>query len=268
MQEQLISLYQSYCNYQIVDGIQKLDVPIDFDLLYQEISNFIIKNKFGFDPVSLRITSPSRLNQDYINENEHVIHTGIPKGIDGYTSSADNTIPDQNYVHWHPDLEGSYTQSLVDKLEKFSNFPIGRIRLAWLMPNSGYTMHLDLEPMRFHIPIITNKHCYFIQDDSLYHMENGNLYHILTASEHAVQNYGKAPRLHLIYSTYYADNLKNQVNNFFTQEKFNELYYDHLASLDSNSIQTLIKIVSHVPANITKPLHLREILRALLTNSN
>ena len=68
MQDQLISLYQKYCNYQITDGIQSLDFIFDYQKIHHEISNFLIKNNFGFSNVSLRLPFSSVENQDYLKK--------------------------------------------------------------------------------------------------------------------------------------------------------------------------------------------------------
>lgn len=244
MQDQLINIYQSFCRYKITDGIQPLDFAIDYNKVHSEISEFLIENEFGFNSVSLRLTTPSTNNQDYVNKIEDVRLTAVAKNKFKFYTNLENKLHNKDYIHWHPDLEGSYTQSLVSKIEEFSGFPIGRIRLAWLLPNDGYGMHIDMEPMRFHIPLITNKFCYFIQENKLYHMEAGNLYQILTASEHTAENFGNLPRLHLVFSTYHTGQLESEILNFFSDEKYNEIFCNHMSDLDDKSISTLIKLSS------------------------
>jgi hypothetical protein len=102
-------------------------------------------------------------------------------------------------------------------------------------------MHVDLEPMRLHIPLITNKYSYFIEDDKIYHMEQGNLYHIITTSTHTAHNFGNFPRLHLVFSTY-STNLQNNIAQVFTSEHYDDLYYSSLTELNELAISTLAKL--------------------------
>jgi hypothetical protein len=43
-------------------------------------------------------------------------------------------------------------------------------------------------------------------------MKYGKLYHLLTANIHTAWNFGKLPRLHLIFSTYGDEDLTNSLN--------------------------------------------------------
>jgi hypothetical protein len=131
----------------------------------------------------------------------------------------------------------------VPQLEKFTGLNIGRVRLGWLMPNAGYPMHLDLEPMRLHIPLITNNSSYFIHDNKLYQMPYGNLYHLITTGIHTAWNFGKLPRLHLIFSTYgdqALDQALDKLNNLdILQQNF---VNDISAGVDQKTLGFLLNI--------------------------
>jgi hypothetical protein len=90
---------------------------------------------------------------------------------------------------------------LADRLEELTGFKIGRIRLGWLLPDCGYSMHADTEALRFHIPLITNDWAYFLINNQIHHMDKGKLYHLQTTEHHSAFNLGPIPRLHLIFST-------------------------------------------------------------------
>ena len=207
----LIELYQKYCPYQIADHIQELEFTFDIERLRQELFKFIIDNRFGFSIVSLRL-SPGQNN--YASKDE-MLETGA---INPYNFLNDNSNVPENvklnkeYTNWHPDLEHSYLSSLVPEIEKVCGLNIGRIRLGWLQPNSGYPMHTDLEPMRLHIPLFTNDLAYFIHDHKIYKMTYGKLYHLITTDIHTAWNFGTLPRLHLILSTYSDDILDNKIS--------------------------------------------------------
>jgi hypothetical protein len=222
----LIELYQKHCPYQITNNIQQLEFDIDIETLRKELFKFIIDNKFGFSTVSLRL---SKNETNYISPDE-ILESGAinPYGYQ-HQNLPSNSIHNKEYINWHPDLLGSYTASLVPEIEKHSGLHIGRIRLGWLQPDSGYCMHADLEPMRLHIPLFTNNLAYIIHDNNLYHMEYGKLYHLITTNIHTAWNFGSLPRLHLIFSTYADDQIDSEIekltkvqtgeSNFSTQIK-------------------------------------------------
>jgi hypothetical protein len=206
-----------------------MDIKIDIDQLRREIFNFIIENKYGYKGVSLRMPIG---NTKYADENESLVATAsniFARSV--LYKHRTNVIPDSEYTEWHPALSESYLASLVPILEQYSGFSIGRVRLGWLQPDEGYPMHNDLEPMRLHIPIFTNNFAYMLHNNSIDVMQYGKLYHLLVADTHTAWNFGKFPRLHLIFSTHsnneitaeldkldhilisrgnYADHIKNQ----------------------------------------------------------
>jgi hypothetical protein len=228
-QTDLYQLYQKYCSYQITDMVQELDVEIDIERLRTEVFNFIVENNFGYKGVSLRMPPG---NTNYVDEKESLVSTAsniFARSV-AY-KHKNNLIPDSEYTVWHPAIENSYLASLVPLIEQYSGFSIGRARLGWLQPDEGYPMHNDLEPMRIHIPIFTNNFAYILHNNSADNMKYGKLYHLLAADIHTAWNFGKFPRLHLIFSTHgnaelsaeieklddiivsrgnYADHIKNQ----------------------------------------------------------
>ncbi len=197
----LIELYQKYCRYQITDSIQQLDFNLDIETLRKELFKFIIDNNFGFSTVSLRLPEDET---NYISSAEILESGAIDPyyGIFKKKNIPQNIKHNKEYLNWHPQLTDSYVSSLVPKIEHFCGLHIGRIRLGWLHPLSGYDMHADLEPMRLHIPIFTNNLSYIIHDHQLYHMAYGKLHHLITTNIHTAWNFGNLSRLHLIFSTY------------------------------------------------------------------
>jgi hypothetical protein len=251
MKNKLISVIQPYCNYKINHAVQLINSDIDTEKIRQEILSFLLKNQFNYKSVSLRLPEISSDNQDYLTPSESVFETGVGFYQIETNTQAGNLRPGEDYKYWHPDLENSYTKTVVEKLELLSGFNISRVRLVWLLPTEGYPMHVDIEPMRFHIPIITNKLSYFLEDDSLYHMESGKLYHLVTSTLHAAWNYGKLPRLHLIFSSYYSAELANKITELFDIEEVKkEYYYDHLSSIDTPTIKALMKLAPSYQVDI------------------
>ena len=241
----LIGLYQKYCPYKIKDNIQLLDFDIDIETLRKDMFNFIANNKYGYHATSLRIP----LNKtDYIDSNEILEATGVQSYIHTANSNkidALNNTPNDQYINWHHDLENSYVTELVPQLEALCGFSIGRIRLGWLMPDSGYSMHLDFEPMRLHIPLITNDCAYLIHENKIYNMKYGKLYHLITTGIHTAWNFGKLPRLHLIFSTYGDDELNTQINKLGDIEFLQKNYLDHIsAGIDDITLSFLLKLAN------------------------
>lgn len=245
MDARLLDNYQRVCRYTISNGIQLLDLPINFDQIQKEILHLLVKHNYHLEPVSLKLYKPSNDPKDFVVADETVWHNGINilqnKDIN---LQPYNSRPDEEYVYWHPDLVGSYTQEVAHDIEQYSGLTIGRVRLAWLLPSQGYPMHVDLEPLRFHIPLITNKHSYFIQNNQLYHMSYGSLYHLMTTTEHTGHNFGNLPRLHLVFSTHATKEVSDIITTIINEEYTIEKYYNHLESsgINKNSIASLIQI--------------------------
>lgn len=240
--ETLIELYQKYCPYQIYNQIQKLDFEFDIDRLRRELFDFINKNQFGFDPVSLKLPT----GQTNYNSKEEMLETG---GIDAINYLKDVCIPsntrhNKEYLDWHPDLIKSYTRSLAAEIEKICVLHIGRIRLGWLQPGKGYPMHCDLEPMRLHIPLFTNNLAYIIHKDKLYNMKYGKLYHLITTDLHTAWNFGNLPRLHLIFSTYGDKTLDVEIEKLKYKEVTAKNFSDTIENqgIDKYSVLEILKI--------------------------
>lgn len=221
----LLELTQKHCAYQITAPFQKLDFNFDIETLRREIFNFIINNNFGYQTVSLRLPEG---NNDYTSKFEYLESGGTQafifrddhnyEEVDKNTAQNNRRHVNKNetrhseYIHWHPMLKDSYLATLVPNLEKLCGLKIGKIRLGWLMPDSGYPLHYDLEPLRLHIPIITNNNAYMIHDQEVFHMQYGNLYHLITTNVHTAWNFGCLPRLHLVFSTYIDDQIDIEIN--------------------------------------------------------
>ena len=243
----LIGLYQKHCPYQIIDHIQDLEFTFDIERLRKELFKFIIDNKFGFSAVSLRLPQGAT-NYTSIDEkletgaidpnNYHHTHENIPSNI----------IHNSEYLYWHPQLVDSYIASLVTEIENLCGLHIGRIRLGWLQPHLGYKMHCDLEPMRLHIPLFTNNLAYMIHNHELYHMQYGKLYHLITTNIHTAWNFGKLPRLHLIFSTYADDVVDTEIAKLTQFDLSSQNFIDTIKNqgVDSYSLLEIFRIAESV----------------------
>lgn len=196
----IFDLYNDKTNYEVTDFVQQLDFDVDIETLRKEIFSLIVKNNYGTKVVSLRMPKD---NLNWIDTNEI-----LESGSVGPFATADvgikpaNELENNSYTEWHPDLKNSYLKSLATDIEKLIGMPIGRVRLGWLQPDSGYPIHADTEPMRIHIPIFTNDLAYIIHSGTLTNMQYGKVYHLITPKTHTAWNFSRLlPRLHLIFST-------------------------------------------------------------------
>jgi len=244
--QELRELYQKNVNYRINNDLQELDYNVDIDQLRKEIFSIITKNDYGYDTVSLRMPID---NTNWVDQKENVTTGGInpiyydirkPEMRDDF-----NFRPNIDYTEWHPDInKDSYIIKLINEIENFVGLKIGRVRLAWQPPNYGYTLHSDHEPMRLHIPIITNKDAWFINDKKIYHMDYGKLYHLITTGPHTATNYGALPRLHLILSTYVSEEITKKIFELKDPVKSIDNFKDTInqQGVDQNSLAVLLKL--------------------------
>lgn len=243
----LLELYQKY-NPLITDVVQELDFSVDIERLRIELFDFIIKNNYGMSAISLRLQKDKTnyISEDYKLENEaqnfYIYKNDIPTDIDS------------EFIHWHPDLKNSYTASLVPDLEKLCGFPIGKVRLAWLQPEKGYSMHVDVEPMRIHIPIFTNDLSYILHDQKTFNMKYGKVYHLLTTRVHTAWNFGKMPRLHLIFSTYADGELKQELDQIRSEEFHETMFIETIKNqgVDLYSLTKLLQLNPNKTGKMSK----------------
>ena len=243
----LIELYQKHCSYQITDHIQELEFTFDIERLRKELFKFIIDNKFGFSAVSLRLPQGAT---NYISIDEK-LETGAIDPSNYHHSNENiplNITHNSEYLYWHPRLVDSYIASLVPNIEELCGLHIGRIRLGWLQPHLGYKMHCDLEPMRLHIPLFTNNLAYMIHNHELYNMQYGKLYHLITTNIHTAWNFGKLPRLHLIFSTYANDVVDTEIDKLGQFELSSQNFIDTIKNqgVDSYSLLEIFRIAESV----------------------
>lgn len=259
MDKKILQLIQHYCKYKIEDSVQKIDIKLNYDRVFDETTSFLKKYNLGLEEVSLKLPFSTAKINDYVDEKEGVEYTAEIPNITSYVPRR-NTTPSENYSFWHLDFEKSYIKDLAKELEDISGFKIGRIRLAWLKPNSGYPIHVDLEPLRFHVPIITNKKCFFLENEKLYQMHVGSLYHLFTSAEHTAHNWGRLPRLHLIFSSYYEKELEDEIKRYFSSEQPSQNVYDHIIDLDEKTKNFLLYLSFH-SNKLDKTLKFKEILK-------
>ena len=210
----ILKTYNNICRYDIHKPIQPLDCEVNIDAIKQEALNIITTGKHGFK--SLILTLPPG-KSDWTEEYEDVQYGGVNACGEDYSKikwvdQSQPTFSDgTDYTEWHPLCK--HIRDTKTQLEDYSGLQIIKARLIWMMPDYAYPMHCDFEPMRFHIPLLTNSYSYFIHSEKLCTMPYGSVYHIITDDVHTAMNYGLYPRLHLVYSTYANSDINQQLQD-------------------------------------------------------
>ena len=80
---------------------------------------------------------------------------------------------------------------------------VGRVRFLRLKAKSCYSLHVDPDEFRFHIPLKTCRKSFFVVADKIYRMsEVGTLYVLKTTEEHTAVNASFEDRDHIVFDTY------------------------------------------------------------------
>jgi len=108
-------------------------------------------------------------------------------GSEGRLSRVDQEKEFTTFVYDLP-----YTNYVLSTLKMY------RCRLLNMMPKTCYTYHND-PTMRIHIPLITNKNCFFVVDDIVSrYPADGSYYLIDTTKKHTFVNASQDERLHIV----------------------------------------------------------------------
>ncbi len=117
-------------------------------------------------------------------------HRGIGKSI------AKTPEWEHQFCKLQPALKDSIVAEYLDWL----GVPVYRTRIMVSRPKSCYSIHRDYSP-RLHLPLITNKQCYFIFKNpaEFIHMPaDGQTYWVDTRADHTFMNGSIENRLHLV----------------------------------------------------------------------
>jgi hypothetical protein len=120
------------------------------------------------------------------------------QGDDPWTSAVGRMSGNRNNCveHNFDQLNDFFKNSIFEEL--ITEFKLYRSRLLWVYPFTCYTMHRDTS-RRIHIPLISNKECYFVfKNLAPIHLEVGKVYITDTTKFHTFMNCSDKPRLHLV----------------------------------------------------------------------
>jgi len=120
-----------------------------------------------------------------------------------YDSKAKKWLArERDFVLNHPAIQASYLSEVIETVQSRLGYQIGRYRLMRLKAKSCYSWHMDPDPFRLHIPIVTNESCFYLTENG--GMERmltlGQLYKVDTSVHHTAVNASFSDRLHLVIS--------------------------------------------------------------------
>lgn len=95
-----------------------------------------------------------------------------------------------------------YMKVVIEQINSFGLFP-HRARIIRLRAHSASDWHRDapddIYKVRLHIPIVTNRFCFFEVDDEAEHFSaDGSAYFVFVNKIHRVVNWGNQDRFHLV----------------------------------------------------------------------
>ena len=179
----------------------RVNLNIDTERLGKEYLDF--KEHLGF-----KTDNPANIDFNAICINripgdERSITGGNVRGL--YWTMPDTTnveeqrlpfIEESKYTELCPEFKGPYVEEVYNMINK--RFKLGRCRFLMKPPRSCLSWHRDPE-MRLHIPIITNKGCKMVIEDTAFHMpSNGNGYITDNTRYHNFFNGSEIDRVHLV----------------------------------------------------------------------
>jgi len=181
-------------------------VSTDPSILIKEMTSVIFPHP---DFILDRFNGSGQIALKYSPEvMQHHPHVNLWECGIGTLSDWDNCIPvtTEMFDTIHPALKGSYFEEVIqlvtDHARKYGD-GIGRVRLMRLKPRTCYTLHMDPEEFRYHIPLITNDQSFFVVGDCIDRMKYvGQLYTLRTKEMHTAVNASYINRDHLVFDTY------------------------------------------------------------------
>lgn len=182
--------------------IERLEYSIDVERFLGVISKFVHLN----EQTQIMLTRDSRYSKAIPGADlAHPLQWANGAGslfnqrLKRYTSKT------SDYTHLPSFFVGTYVEEVIENVKKIASpKKIGRVRLLTLLPKTCYSLHIDEEEFRFHIPIQTSHDSFFVSGTTIDRMpEVGQLYTFKTDEEHTAVNASLTEkRIHLVFDTY------------------------------------------------------------------
>lgn len=210
-----------YCN--------KLDIEIDRDKVWESFNQLFISLGLDYDTfIKTEFESCMEAQKNQPIEDRGYFwelplsHLPGVTGLDRLYKHrgtiemlADMGIHDRMFTETLDELKVTYLYKIIQSVyvkhkETTGRDFVGKIHCLWLNGNERYELHTDYKhnPIRYHIPIVTNKDVFWIfrdkTDESKYyklHMDVGTVWQFYPLEIlHSVVNNSNIPRVHLIVS--------------------------------------------------------------------
>jgi hypothetical protein len=135
---------------------------------------------------------PDLWQQDRVAKDEN----GVPYTKETWNSAVGRMKDRElSFDQINPYIVGTSFERVITK------YKLSRTRLMWINGMRCYSIHKDSTP-RIHIPLITNKECYFVFKQGLAghieYMPTGYVYWTDTRQDHTFMNCSEEPRLHIV----------------------------------------------------------------------
>lgn len=143
-----------------------------------------------------------------------------------------------------------YISNLIQNTFYFDHLKL--IRLVRLKNNSVIIPHKDFleteeEFLRFHIPLQTDESCFNSEEDTVYHMKLGEIWHLNASLVHSAASFSPQERLHLILDFEKRVNLQQIIKIEFNDEGIppeNIIEREELKANFFTEIKVLSKIIN------------------------
>ena len=150
----------------------------------------------------MAIVEEQKLITDIENHSDGqlAIQTHDPAVVDWRSGIGKSSAKTPEWEHQFNCLQPCLRGSIIEEYLQWLGVPVYRTRIMLARPKSAYSIHRDYSP-RLHLPLITNKQCYFVFKDpaEFVHMPaDGQTYWVDTRQEHTFMNGSLENRLHLV----------------------------------------------------------------------
>ena len=177
--------------------------PLDIDIDRLGKCYFDFKHHLGFRTDDKRNIDFNAICINRIPGDENSITGGNVRGLNWTMPDSTNheeqrleRVQEHLYTELCPEFKDTYVEEVYNLINK--RFKIGRVRFLMKPPRTCLSWHRDPE-MRLHIPIITNKGCVMVIENTAFHMPaNGNGYVTDNRQYHNFFNGSEIERVHLV----------------------------------------------------------------------
>lgn len=181
--------------------IRQIDIDVDYEQLLRTVHELNIINMLHEKPqlaVQHRIeTKPDQqlyegcnsLIYDWDNYDPD-LHTELLK--------RENVLLETDFNVTCDLFKNTYVETVIDSLN--NKFGVFRGRFMMMKYKTCLSTHTD-DTNRIHIPIITNKYCYMVIEDTVYKLQSNATYLANTTLEHTAVNASRNNRIHLVFCT-------------------------------------------------------------------